>query len=207
VVRARWTRRRQETVPTPRPGSRGGRPIHWRSKLANTTPFSHHVACWPLRRSSRRPLAPGQTHTCPRHHCRCYIHTDRLAPNFTFPHNLRQNQATDTDITSEREMCEWFNAQFDAPAKQINGFNVSRTATMSPHPRSEASRCRDRPYRSVQGLPGPKAQAFPWKTGYNSDTCDKHIPIYEGGRLPPGLATSVQHQRTTTLGNHKISSG
>ncbi len=35
------------------------------------------------------------------------------APNFLFPRNLYQRQGTDAHIASEREMCEWFNAQFD----------------------------------------------------------------------------------------------
>jgi hypothetical protein len=51
------------------------------------------------------------------------------APNFAFPHNLRQNQVTDADITSEREMCEWFNAQFDAMMDQINTFNANLAAS------------------------------------------------------------------------------
>jgi len=41
-------------------------------------------------------------------------------PNSAFPHNVHQNQVTDADITSEREMCEWFNAQFDAQGSGLH---------------------------------------------------------------------------------------
>src|SRR5690348_3402153 len=50
------------------------------------------------------------------------------APNFAFPHNIHQNRVTDADITSEREMCEWFNAQFDVLMDQINTFNANLAA-------------------------------------------------------------------------------
>jgi hypothetical protein len=42
------------------------------------------------------------------------------APNFAYPNNLYQSAVTDGDINAERDICEWFNAQFDTLMHKIN---------------------------------------------------------------------------------------
>ena len=34
-------------------------------------------------------------------------------PKFPFPYNQTRGSVTDADITAEREMCQWFNAQYE----------------------------------------------------------------------------------------------
>src|SRR5258705_3928487 len=44
-------------------------------------------------------------------------------PQFPFPFDQTRRYVTDADVTAEREMCQWFDAQFDALKRQIEGLN------------------------------------------------------------------------------------
>ncbi|MUL82305.1 MULTISPECIES: hypothetical protein [unclassified Mycolicibacterium] len=44
-------------------------------------------------------------------------------PQFPFPFDQLQQNVTDTDINAEREMCQWFDAQYDVVRHQIEGLN------------------------------------------------------------------------------------
>jgi hypothetical protein len=44
-------------------------------------------------------------------------------PMFPFPFDQSRREVTDADITAEREMCQWFDAQYDALKHQIEGLN------------------------------------------------------------------------------------
>jgi hypothetical protein len=107
------------------------------------------------------------------------------APNFAFPHNLHQNRVTDADITSEREMCEWFNAQFDTLMNQINTFNanlaVNHDDYTAPGIQQQADAVTANIDQSEDYL-APRARAFTVVDDCNyaleGDSCDTYIPIY-----------------------------
>ncbi|MCV7039149.1 hypothetical protein BST36_23530 [Mycolicibacterium moriokaense] len=48
---------------------------------------------------------------------------DDWQPRFPFPFDQTQHEVTDAEINAEREMCQWFNAQYDILRHQIQGLN------------------------------------------------------------------------------------
>lgn len=46
-------------------------------------------------------------------------------PKFPFPYDQMRNEVTETDISAEREMCQWFNAQYYELKRQIERLNNS----------------------------------------------------------------------------------
>ena len=48
------------------------------------------------------------------------------APKFPFPYDQTRASVTDADITAEREMCQWYNAQYDTLINQIDRFQFNR---------------------------------------------------------------------------------
>jgi len=106
------------------------------------------------------------------------------APNFAFPQNLRQNEVTDADITSEREMCEWFNAQFDTLMDQINTFNANLATNHDDYTAPAIQQQADAVTANIdqsEDYLAPRARAFTRKTHCDGDDgCDTYIPIYKG---------------------------
>jgi hypothetical protein len=54
------------------------------------------------------------------------------APKFPFPYNQTRGSVTDADITAEREMCQWFNAQYDILERQIDRVQFNRITPNGP---------------------------------------------------------------------------
>jgi hypothetical protein len=48
------------------------------------------------------------------------------APKFPFPYDQTNGSVTDADITAEREMCQWFNAQYNVLMHQIDRLQFNR---------------------------------------------------------------------------------
>lgn len=53
-------------------------------------------------------------------------------PKFPFPYDQTRGSVTDADITSEREMCQWFNAQYYELRRQIDKFQFDRITPNGP---------------------------------------------------------------------------
>nr|WP_234815456.1 hypothetical protein [Mycolicibacterium duvalii] len=53
-------------------------------------------------------------------------------PKFPFPFDQTKNRVTDADINAEREMCQWFNAQYDELMRQINRLQFNRITPNGP---------------------------------------------------------------------------
>lgn len=81
---------------------------------------------------------------------------------------------TEADITAEREMCGWFNAQFDTLMGQINAFNADLAANQDNY-----------------AAPGIQHQAD--AVTANIDQSDLHSDL-RWRRSSPGVAAAVQHQ-------------
>lgn len=45
-------------------------------------------------------------------------------PKFPFPYDESRRHVTEADITAQREMCQWFTAQYDELLQQIDRFNI-----------------------------------------------------------------------------------
>lgn len=48
---------------------------------------------------------------------------DDWQPMFPFPFDRTRNEVTAAEINAEREMCQWFNAQYDIIKRQVAGLN------------------------------------------------------------------------------------
>jgi hypothetical protein len=101
-------------------------------------------------------------------------------PKFPFPFDQTRRFVTDADINSEREMCQWFNADYAELKLQIERFNNSlmlrngQWAAEGVQERADAVVANID--RSVDFL-APRAQAL---TQSDDHAGDKVFPIYEG---------------------------
>jgi hypothetical protein len=135
------------------------------------------------------------------------------APNFAFPHNLRQNKVTDADITSEREMCEWFNAQFDVLMDQINTFNANLAADHDDYSAPGIQKQADAVTANIdqsEGYLAPRARAFTRVDDCDGDSCNTYIPIYEGDdfrrvwQQQSNISTSIKNHNPSGITNISI---
>jgi hypothetical protein len=136
------------------------------------------------------------------------------APNFAFPHNLRQNQVTDADITSEREMCDWFNAQFDALMDQINTFNANVAASRDDYPAPGIQKQADAVTANIdqsEDYLAPRAQASTRIEDCGGDDgCTIYYLIYEGEdfyrvwQQQSNISTSVKNHNSSGINNISI---
>jgi hypothetical protein len=53
-------------------------------------------------------------------------------PKYPFPFSQTRNLVTDADITAEREMCQWFNADFEILRDQIDRLQFNRVQQNGP---------------------------------------------------------------------------
>lgn len=53
-------------------------------------------------------------------------------PKFPFPYDQTKGSVTDADINAEREMCQWYNAQYDELTRQINRLQFHRITPNGP---------------------------------------------------------------------------
>jgi hypothetical protein len=54
------------------------------------------------------------------------------APQFPFPYNQTRASVTDADINAEREMCQWYTAQYDVLKRQIDRLQFNRITPNGP---------------------------------------------------------------------------
>jgi hypothetical protein len=53
-------------------------------------------------------------------------------PQFPYPYDQVRGRVTDGDITAERELCQWYNAQFDDLVRQIDALEFYRITPNGP---------------------------------------------------------------------------
>lgn len=113
-------------------------------------------------------------------------------PKFPFPYDQTRGSVTDADITAEREMCQWYTAQYETLRRQIDRVQFNRITPNGPGVISGAGSDWDYSIgniqqqvdivtanidQSVQFL-APRAQAL---TRIRDASGDAYFPIYEGG--------------------------
>ena len=104
-------------------------------------------------------------------------------PKFPFPYDQTRNNVTDADITSMREMCQWFNAQYPTLRAQIDRLQYNRVGPDG----KDYDYGRDDIQQQVDIVTGniaqavdfltPRAQAL---TQAQNPFGDNYFPIYEG---------------------------
>lgn len=113
------------------------------------------------------------------------------APKFPFPYDQTRGSVTDADINAEREMCQWFNAQYDELMRQIDRLQFNRITPDGPGVISGAGSDWDYSKGDVQqqadivtanidqseDFLAPRAQALTQSTDHSGDI---YFPLYEG---------------------------
>jgi hypothetical protein len=104
-------------------------------------------------------------------------------PKFPFPYDQTRNQVTDADITSMREMCQWYNAQYPTLREQIARLQFNRIGPDG----KDYDYTRDGIQQQVDIVSGnivaavdfltPRARAL---TQAQNPFGDNYFPIYEG---------------------------
>jgi hypothetical protein len=104
-------------------------------------------------------------------------------PKFPFPYDQTRNQVTDADITSMREMCQWFNAQYPTLRAQIGRLQFNRIGpdgTDYDYGRDDVQQQVDIVTENIAQAVDfltPRAQAL---TQAQNPFGDNYFPIYKG---------------------------
>jgi hypothetical protein len=113
------------------------------------------------------------------------------SPKFPFPYDQTKGSVTDADITAEREMCQWFNAQYETLRRQIDSLQFDRITPDGPGVISGTGSDWDYSINGIQqeadvvttnidqavNFLAPRAQALTQTTDYVGDV---YFPLYEG---------------------------
>jgi hypothetical protein len=112
-------------------------------------------------------------------------------PKFPFPYDQTRNQVTDADITAEREMCQWYNAQYEILEDQIDRLQFNRIQQNGPGVRIGSGTDWDYSFGPIQqqvdivtsnidqseNFLAPRAQALTQSQDFAGDT---KFPLYQG---------------------------
>lgn len=112
-------------------------------------------------------------------------------PQFPFPFDQTKNQVTPADINAEREMCQWYNAQYNSLLDQINRLQSNRIQQNGPGVRVGSGTDWDYNYYGIQrqvdvvtanidqtvAFLEPRAQAL---TQLHDYVGDLYFPLYQG---------------------------
>ncbi|BBY62674.1 hypothetical protein MHEL_09170 [Mycolicibacterium helvum] len=101
-------------------------------------------------------------------------------PKFPYPFDASRNQVTDGDINAEREMCQWYNAQYDALIKQIDRFNTNLTRSNGDYTVENNQAIADAVTANIdqsEAYLAPRAQALTLTQDYLGDD---FFPLYQG---------------------------
>jgi hypothetical protein len=101
-------------------------------------------------------------------------------PKYPPPYDATQKNVTDADITAEREMCQWFNAQYVDLRRQMDqlGFDLlhANNDWTVPGMQLEADAVASNIEQTVAFL-APRAEALTQSQDY---AADNYFPIYQG---------------------------
>ena len=101
-------------------------------------------------------------------------------PQFPLHYNDLRRYVTDADINAERDMCQWFNAQYDTLRHQIEGLNDALIRTNGHWDADGAQAQADIVTANIdqsEGFLAPRAQAL---TQSYDNVGDMYFPLYQG---------------------------
>jgi len=101
-------------------------------------------------------------------------------PKFPFPFDQMRNQVTEADITAEREMCQWYEAQYDELIHQIDRFNVNLITANGKYEAPGVIERADAVTRNIDqsvAFLAPRAQALTISKDFAGDL---YFPLYQG---------------------------
>lgn len=101
-------------------------------------------------------------------------------PQFPFPFDQTRGSVTDADINAEREMCQWYNAQYETLMTQIDRFNANLVRDNGDYNAGANQQLADAVTANIdqsEGFLTPRAQALTQKQDYAGDN---YFALYQG---------------------------
>lgn len=101
-------------------------------------------------------------------------------PQFPLHYNDLRRYVTDADISAERDMCQWFNAQYDTLRHQIEGLNDALIRANGHWDADGVQAQADIVTANIdqsEGFLAPRAQAL---TQSYDNAGDMYFPLYQG---------------------------
>ncbi len=101
-------------------------------------------------------------------------------PKFPFPYDQTKEKVTAADITAEREMCQWYNAQYEELIHQIDRFNISVISNNGNYGVAGVQQHADAVAANIDqsvAFLAPRAQALTQTENYFGDG---YFPLYQG---------------------------
>jgi hypothetical protein len=103
-----------------------------------------------------------------------------FAPQFPFPFDQSRGSVTDADITAEREMCQWYNAQYETLMAQIDGFDNNLIRDNGDYNAGVNQQLADAVTANIdqsEAFLAPRAQALTQSQDFAGDN---YFPLYQG---------------------------
>jgi hypothetical protein len=101
-------------------------------------------------------------------------------PQFPFPFDQSQRYVTAADINAERDMCQWFDAQYDVLKHQIEGLNANLVRNNGHYDADGVQQQADIVTANIdqsEDFLAPRAQALTQSSDHSGDM---YFPIYQG---------------------------
>jgi hypothetical protein len=101
-------------------------------------------------------------------------------PKFPFPYDANRKDVTAADITAEREMCQWFKAEYRELVRQIDRFGFNLIDANNDWTVGQIQAQADAVAANIdqsEAYLAPRAQAL---TQVHDSAGDMHFAIYEG---------------------------
>jgi hypothetical protein len=101
-------------------------------------------------------------------------------PIFPFPYDQTRGSVTDADITAEREMCQWYNAQYETLMTQIDRFNNNLIRDNGDYNAGANQQLADAVTANIdqsEAFLAPRAQAL---TQTQDHAGNVYFPLYQG---------------------------
>jgi hypothetical protein len=103
-----------------------------------------------------------------------------FTPQFPFPFDQTRGSVTDADIDAEREMCQWYNAQYTALVAQIDRFNAKLIRDNGDYAVGDNQQAADAVVANIDQTEvflAPRAQALTQSQDFAGD---QYFPLYQG---------------------------
>ncbi len=102
-----------------------------------------------------------------------------FTPLYPFPFDQTRASVTDADINAQREMCQWYNAQYETLITQIDRFNADLISDNGDYGVGDNQRTADAVVANIdqtEAFLAPRVQALTQSQDFASD---QYFPLYQ----------------------------
>jgi hypothetical protein len=103
-----------------------------------------------------------------------------FTPQYPFPFDKMRGSVTEADINAEREMCQWYNAQYEILMAQIDNFNANLIRDNGDYNAGLDQQLADAVSANIdqsEVFLAPRAQALTQSQDFAGDN---YFPLYQG---------------------------